>query len=248
MYHQNNTYMKNILIPSTLEPDTINAVKIAIQQSKGKKCTLFLVLAEEIPDTHSSATFLRSMKSEMTVSQKKVLEYCRELITISQNCTLKIHYQYGISAPLMRNLIQHLEIELAILTPSYRKTERKIHNQFVQILNNCKCPILNLSSNCEEYDLTKAMYLKQSKSKLQPEDLQELIPDHFDFKIVSLATDFNDQNPEDLKSSLNEAIVKNKIDLLIETRKPKKIKLKNKNTNTNENFDLPILSLYERVL
>nr|WP_288833452.1 hypothetical protein [uncultured Flavobacterium sp.] len=63
--------MKNVLIPSTLEPDTINAVKIAIQQSKGKKCTLFLVLVEEIPDSYSSTTFLRSMKSEMTASQKK---------------------------------------------------------------------------------------------------------------------------------------------------------------------------------
>lgn len=239
--------MKNVLIPSTLEPDTINAVKIAIQQSKGKKCTLFLVLVEEIPDSYSSATFLRSMKSEMTASQKKVLEYCRELTTISQNCNLKIHYQYGISAPLMRNLIQHLEIELTILSPSYRKAERKIHNQFVQILSNCKCPILHLSSNCEEYILTKAMYLEKTKSKLQIEDLHELIPERFDFEIINKTSFINNQNPEDLESFINEAIIKNNINLLIETRKPKKIKLKNKNTSTNENLGLPILSLYEEI-
>lgn len=237
--------MKNVLIPSTLEPDTINAVKIAIQQSKGKKCTLFLVLVEEIPDSYSSTTFLRSMKSEMTASQKKVLEYCRELITISQNCNLKIHYQYGISAPLMRNLIQHLEIELTILSPSYRKDERKTHNQFVQILSNCKCPILHLNSNCEEYNLTTAMYLVKTKPKLQIEDLHELIPDRFDIKIINKTTIINNQNPEDLESLINEAIVKNNINLLIETRKPKKIKLKNENATANENFGLPILSLYE---
>lgn len=240
--------MKNLLIPSILQSDTINAVKVAIQQSKGKNCSIFLALVSEIPDTYSSSTFLRNMKSDMTASQKKVLEYCRELITISQNCNLKIHYQYGISAPLMRNLIEHLEIELTILTPSYRNAEKKIHNQFVQILSNCKCPILHLSPNCEENDLTKAMYLEQTKSRIQIEDLQELIPERFNFKIVSQAKIFSEQNPEELESLLNEAIAKNKINLLIETRKPKKIKLKNKNTNTNESFGLPILSLYEEAI
>ena len=239
--------MKNFLIPSTLESDTINAIRVAIQHSNGKKCTIFLALISEIPDTYSSATFLRNMKSEMTTSQKKVLEYCRELIAISQNCNLKIHYQYGISSPLIKNLMEHLEIELTILSPSYRNTEKRIHNQFVQILSNSKCPILHLSTNIEECDLTKAMYLEQTKSKLQIEDLQELIPDYFNFKIVSQAKIFSDQNPEDLQSLLTEAITKNKIDLLIETRKPKKIKLKNKNTSTNESFGLPILSLYEEI-
>ena len=239
--------MKNFLIPSILEPDTINAIKVAIQQSKGKDCTLYLALISEIPDTYSSATFLRSMKSEMTVSQKNVLDYCRELITISQNCRLKIHNQYGISAPLMRNLMEHLDIELSIISASFRNTEKRIHNQFTQILSNSKCPILHLSANFEECDLTKAMYLEQNRSRLQIEDLQGLIPDYFNFKIVSQAKIFSDQNPEDLQSLLTEAITKNKIDLLIETRKPKKIKIKNKNTSTNEHFGLPILSLYEEI-
>lgn len=239
--------MKNLLIPSTLDLDTLNAIKVAIQQSKGKNCTIFLALVSEIPDTYSSASLLRSMNSELTSTQKSTLKYCQELIAISQNCSLKIHHQYGISAPLMKNLIEHLHIELTILTPSFRNSEKRIHNQFTQTLENCKSPILRLSTNFEEQDLTKAMYLEQTKSKLQVEDLHKLIPAHFDFRIVSQAKIFNDQNNEDLESLLNDAIAKNKIDLLIETRKPKKIKLKTKNTNTNENFGLPILSLYEEI-
>ncbi len=239
--------MKNLLIPSTLDPDTINAIKIAIQQSNGKKCTLYLALISEIPDTYSTATFLRSMKSDMTASQKNILEYCRELIAISQNCSLKIHHQYGISAPLMKNLMEHLKIELTIISPSFRNNGKRIHNQFTQILSNSKCPILHLSTNFEEQNLSKAMYLEQTMSKLQVEDLQELIPAHFNFRIVSQAKIFSEQNPEDLQNLLNEAITKNKIDLLIETRKPKKIKLKKNNTNTNESFGLPILSLYEEI-
>lgn len=239
--------MKNLLIPSNLESDTINAIKVAIQQSNGQNCTIFLALVSEIPDTYSSATFLRSMKNEMTVSQRNVLDYCRELITISQNCCLKIHHQYGISAPLMKNLMEHLDIELSILTPSFKNAQKKIHNQFVQILSNSKCPILHLSTNFEEQDLTKAMYLEQTMSRLQVEDLQELIPHHFNFKIVSQAKIFNDQKPEEIHSLLEEAISKNQIDLLIETRKPKKIKLKKQSESTSESFGLPILSLYEEI-
>jgi len=237
--------MKNLLIPSTLELDTISAIRVAIQQSKGKKCTIYLALVSEIPDTYSSAAFLRSVKSDMTFSQKNVLNFCRELTIISQNCDLKIHNQYGISSPLMKNLIAHLDIELTLLPLSFRNSEKRIHNQFVQILDNCKCPILYLNSNSDEQDLSKAMYLEQNKSTIQIEDLHGLIPSHFDFKIVSQAKIFKDQAPGDFESVLNEVIEKNKIDLLIETRKPKKIKLKNKKTNTNENFGLPILSLYE---
>ncbi|MGG7033778.1 MAG: hypothetical protein ACI7YS_01135 [Flavobacterium sp.] len=240
--------MKNLLIPSTLELDTTNAVKTAIQQSNGQECTIFLMLINEISDSYSSATFLRSMKSEMTASQKNVLEYCRELVTNSQNCNLKIHHQFGISAPLMKNLMEYLDIELTILTPSFKNAQKRIYNQFVQILSNSKCPILHLSPNSEEQDLTKAMYLEQTMSRLHVEDLQKLIPDNFNFKIVSQAKIFNDQNPEDIHSILEEAITKNKIDLLIETRKRKKIKPKNKNANATESFGLPILSLYEEVV
>lgn len=240
--------MKNLLIPSTLEQDTINAVKIAIQQSKGKNCTIFLVMVSEIPDTYSSASFLRNIKSEMSVSQKNILDTCRELTAASENCSLKIHHQYGVSAPVMKNLMEHFGIELAILTPSYKNTEKRIHNQFLQILSNCKCPILHLCPNFEEQDLNKAMYLEQTKSRIQIEDLQELVQDHFDFKIVSQAKIFSDQKPEEIQPLLTEAITKNNINLLIETRKPKKIKMKNKEININESFGLPVLSLYEEIV
>lgn len=240
--------MKNFLIPSILESDTTTAVRIAIQQSRGQKCTVYILLVNEIPETFSSATYLRTMKSELNPTQKNVLDYCRELITISQNCNLKIHHQYGISVPLMKNLIEQLEIELTILSTSYKSAKKKIHNQFIQILCNCKCPILHLNPNCDVFDLTKAMYLEQNFSKLQLEDLLELIPKNFNFRIVSKAKIFNDQNPEDLQSLLKDTISKNNIDLLIETRKPKKIKLKNKNTNATESLDLPILSLYEEIV
>lgn len=241
--------MKNILIPTTLQADTINAVKTAIKQSKGKNCHVILLQISDVPDTDSSAFFLRSIKTQLTVSQKNILESSRNLVAVSQNCTFKIQHQYGVSAPLTRNLLDHLQVGLIILTPSYKNAEKKIHKQFLQILGNCKCPILHLNSNFEEQELNKAMYLEQTKSKLQAEDLQQLMQGQFDFRIVSQAKIFEDQTVEEINPQLSEAISKNQINLLIQTRKPEKIKLSKKDkSNINESLGLPVLSLYEEMV
>ncbi len=241
--------MKNILIPTTLQPDTINAVKTAIKQSKGKNCNVVLLQVCDIPDTDSSSFFIRSIKNELNVSQKTILEACRNLVAVSQHCTFKLQHQYGISAPVMRNLLEHLHVGLIILTPSYKSAEKKIHNQFLQILSNCKCPILHLNSNFEEHELNKAMYLEQNKSKLQAEDLQQLVQGQFNFRIVSHAKIFEDQSVEEINPELSAAISKNEINLLIQTRKPEKIKLKKSGkSKVNESLGLPVLSLYEEIV
>jgi len=241
--------MKNILVPTTLQPDTINAVKTAIKQSKGKNCHVILLQVCNVPDTDSSAFFLRSVKNELTVSQKNILEACRNLVAVSQNCTFKIQHQYGISAPLMRNLLEHLHVGLIILTPSYKQAEKKIHHQFLQIVSNCKFPILHLNASFEGQELNKAMYLEQNKSKLQAEDLQQLMQGQFDFRIVSQAKIFEDQSVEEINPELSEAISKNEINLLIQTRKPEKIKLKmSEKSKVNESLGLPVLSLYEELI
>lgn len=240
--------MKNLLIPTTLEADTINAVKTAIRQSKDEHCTIMLMLVAEVPDTDSAAFFLRAVKSEMTVSQKKVLNDIRVMVNEAGNCTLNIHNQYGVSSPLIKNLIEFHNISLTILTPSFKASAKKVQLQCLQLLSNCKSPILHLTDNCDEQDLSKALYLEKNKSRFQAEDLQQLIQNEFDCKIVSQAKMLESQVPEDMTAMLAEAISKNQISLLIETRKPEKISFKKKNRNAiNDVFGLPVLSVYEEL-
>ncbi|RZK11069.1 MAG: hypothetical protein EOO46_08110 [Flavobacterium sp.] len=241
--------MKNLLIPTTLEADTINAVKTAIRQSKDEQCTIMLMLVAEVPDTDSAAFFLRTVKSEMTVSQKIVLKEIRTIINEAGNCTLKIHNQYGVSSPLIKNLMEFHKISLTILTPSYKACAKKIQVQCLQLLCNCKVPMLHLTENCDEQDLSKALYLEKNKSRFQTEDLQQLIQNEFDCKIVSQAKIQESQVAEDMTAILAEAISKNQISLLIETRKPEKISFKKKNMNSiNEVLGLPVLSVYEELV
>ena len=234
--------MKNILIPSTLQSDTINAVKTAIQSSNGEQCQLILMLLADIPDTFSSASLLRNINTGLNTSQENVLEMCRKIILESKNCSLKIHHQYGISSPVFKNLMEHFTIGLTIITPSFKASKKKINSFCVQIISNSKCPILHTNANFEEEIFSQALYLKNSDSSLPTEDLQAYVNTLFSLKIVS-ETKTNESEP-----FLTDTIAKNNINILIETRKPKKLKLlKKEKAALNELLGLPVLSLYEEV-
>ena len=240
--------MKNILIPTILSADTINAVKTAVSQSKGENITIYLMLVSEIPDTFSSVAFIRNVKNEMTVSQTEVLEVVRCITDCHANCSLKIHHQYGISAPILKNLIAHFQINLSIVTPSYKEAQKRIHKHTLKIMANSKCPILHLSANFKEHDVNKAMYLEYDKSRIQAKDIQHM-QEQFNFSIVSQAKVFEDQTSEEIAPLLADAISKNSINMLIETRKPERISLKKKEKSTiNETLGLPVLSLYEEIV
>jgi hypothetical protein len=234
--------MKNILIPSTLQSDTINAVKTAIQSSNGEQCQLILMLLADIPDTFSSASLLRNINTGLNTTQENVLEMCRKIILESKNCSLKIHHQYGISSPVFKNLMEHFTIGLTIITPSFKASKKKINSFCVQIISNSKCPILHTNANFEEEIFSQALYLKNSDSSLPTEDLQAYVNTLFSLKIVS-ETKTNESEP-----FLTDTIAKNNINILIETRKPKKLKLlKKEKAALNELLGLPVLSLYEEV-
>jgi hypothetical protein len=236
--------MKNILIPTTLQSDTINAIKAAIKSSNAEQCQLILMLITDIPDTYSSSNLLRNINQDLSTTQENVLQMCREIILESNTCSLKIHHQYGISSPLFRNLMEHYAIELTILTPSFKSSKKKINAYCVQIISNSKCPILHINANFEEEVFSQALYIKNSDSILQIEDLQTYIKTLFSLKIISNPQ----QKVDEIEPFLTDTISKNNINILIETRKPKKLKLLRKEkASLNETLGLPVLSLYEEV-
>jgi len=239
--------MKNILIPTNLHQDTTVALKTAVKTANGKQCEVVFLLLSEVPDSYSSSYLLRRMNYQMSKSQLDVLEHCREIIASNNNCTLKIHNQYGISSPLLRNLLEHLNIGLTIFIPSYKSSSKKLHNYCMQLLLNCKCPILHTGTNTVQQDFNKALYIETTKSGLQAEDLQQMVQDQLSFNVVSQAKFFEAQQPEEITPLLNEAISKNNIDLLIETRTPEKIKSWKKEKPHLNDLGLPVLSLYEEV-
>lgn len=237
--------MKNFLIPTTLKEDTICAVKSAVNQAKDTHCEIILMIVADTPDTFSSSQFLREMQAGLTFNQQNILDICREIIATSTNCSIKIHNQYGLSSPIFRNIIDAFSIKLVILPHSYKQETKRIHQYFIQLAGNQKCPILHLGNEQIKDDFNKALYIENTAANMHVKDVQQFISQNFSFEIVSQTTNYQN-NFEDFAPHLSEAISKYDIDLLIQTRKGKKIKFKKrKDEEINELLGLPVLSLYE---
>lgn len=239
--------MNNILIPTQFESDTIDAIKTAIKYAESKSCTIVLTTVTDVPGSiYSPSFFLRTAVPEMTEAQHELLQECKSIVAATKNCQLKVHHQFGISAPLIKNLLEYFSVGLVILTQSYKSNTNRTQRHLLQLVSNCKCPILHMGYNKEERDFNKALYLEHTQTKIGIQDLQKIVSEKFSFKIVSQASVFEEQKPEDITPYLSETISKNNIDLLVETRKPEKNRLKKKtDSHVNEVLGLPVLSLYE---
>ncbi|MCG9791969.1 hypothetical protein [Flavobacterium algicola] len=239
--------MKNILIPTTLQSDTLSAVKSAIFQASTKDCTILLMMTTEAPDTYSASQYLREMRIGLTPNQEEVLETCRYIASIHPNCTLKIHNQSGLSSLIFKGIIEFYEIKLVVFPHSYRQETQKIHQYLVQLATNHKCPILNLGNIECEGNFNKALYIENNTTKTV-ENIQQFLNEHFPLEIVSQTSNFQD-NYEDMSTYLNEAISKHSIDMLVQTRKNQKIKFnKARKEDFNDKLGLPVLSLYEEAV
>lgn len=240
--------MKNFLIPTTLKDDTISAVKSAITQAKESNCEIILMMVSDTPDTFSPSHFLREMRTGLTPSQEDVLETCRYLIEHTPNCKLKVHNQYGLSSPIFKRIIDLLSVKLVILTHSYKKETKRIHQYLIQLAGNQKCPILHLGMDQMKDDFNKALYIENSRAGMHVKDVQQFLNENFSFEIVSQTSSFGDDDDK-FVPYLSEAISRYDIDLLVETRKGEKIKFKKtKQENVNERLGLPVLSLYEELV
>ena len=240
--------MKNFLIPTTLELDTITAVKSAINQAKNTNCEIILMMVSDTPDAFSSAQFLREMRTSLTASQEEVLETCRYIIEHTANCKLKIHNQYGLSASILKGIIEAFSIKLVVLAHSYKQETKRIHQYLFKLAANQKCPILHLGTEVNKDDFNKALYIENAKANMHVKDVQQFLSKNFSFEIVSQTANFDD-NFDEFAPCLSEAISKYDIDLLVETRKGEKIKFKKtKKINVNEQLGLPVLSLYEELV
>ena len=237
--------MKNFLIPTTLEIDTISAVKSAVNQAKNTNCEIVLMMVSDTPDAFSSAQFLREMRTGLTASQEEVLETCRYIIEHTANCKLKVHNQYGLSASVFKGIIDAFAVKLVILTHSYKQETKRIHQYLVKLAGNQKCPILHLGTELIKGDFNKALYIENASANMHVKDVQQFLSANFSFEIVSQTANF-DNDYEQFAPYLSEAISKYDIDLLVETRKSEKIKFKKtKKEKGNDRMGLPVLSLYE---
>lgn len=240
--------MKNLLIPTTFQDDTNDAVKAAINYANGQLCTVVLMLVSDVNENFSTSGLLRSLENKWTKSQENVLENCRKIIAENSNCNLKVHNQFGVSSPLIRNILDFYTVELVIIPASFKNSASQIHHYCCQILSNYKCPILHTNNSVEEVHFSNAIYLENEKSNYPLANIQQLVQKQFSLKIVSQAKISMQESNEHLLPLVTEAIANKDVAIIIETRKSEKTKRsKTKNQYIDEALGLPVLSIYEEV-
>lgn len=136
--------MKSILIPTTLKPDTLKAVRSVVKNVRDDNMKIVLLLLSEMPDGITDLLFSSKSGPETSIQEQKVLDECRKYVSEFDQVSLQVHHQYGISGPLLRNIMNYHTISLTVLTPSYKNEKDTIYRQAVKSLLNCKCPILHL--------------------------------------------------------------------------------------------------------
>lgn len=241
--------MKNILIPTTLAPDTVGAVKTAMKHAGKQGCTLVLMLFSDAPDTYSAGDYMRQTMPQSTPVQHDVLKQCRLAVSNNAYCNLEVHHQYGLTGPLLRNLLEFKKIDFIVVPDSYNTAHDKIHAYCCKLLLNSKYPILMPGCVSDRQQMANALYLEQDNTSLPLHEVQKMVDGRFPYRIVSRAMISEMQDPEDLRPILAETIFKNDIDVLVQTRKHEKLKFTTKARATvNEVMGLPVLSLYEGVV
>lgn len=241
--------MKNILIPTTFEEDTLCALNNAMMQATDGPCKIVLMHPVPMPESFTAVEFIRKSHNHLNAAQSSVIEKCHKAVAAVAGCRLEVRNQIGISGPLLRNLLDFLNVNLIIVPASYKAEKAKLHTRCLEILLKYKCPVLQLSMEAGETELTNALYLENKKASVGIQELQESVSGQFNFRIVSHAEMPESQNPDELASYLAEAIEKNNINLVVETRRVQnRRKYSNMAGNIDELLGLPVLSINEEAV
>ncbi|WP_348797746.1 hypothetical protein [Flavobacterium adhaerens] len=240
--------MKNFLIPTRLTPDTISAVKTAIHHSKNENSKIVLLYVSEEIDVFAAVHYLRKQNYQISKKEMEVLDNCRNLIEYFPNCKFEFKHQFGINTPLLKNLIQYYKVDLILLTKSIITSPKSVHSHLVNSIKKQKKPILHLI-NDETPRLNKAIYVENTYSRLNIDDIQQYLSHQFPSQQISKVLKKEPENSEFLDTLLEEVLSKNDIDFVIETRSTERSKIKNKKqVEVNQHIDIPVLSLHEETV
>lgn len=235
--------MKSILIPTVLQHDMLHAVRVALTDAKPTAITLLYFI--ESDDTPSATYWLRTSQTTVSRDQELLLDECRQMVA-KAGCSLNIRQQYAVTGPLLRNLLDYLDIGLVIIPESFQHSTKTIHRQCVKVLHNVRLPILQLAAPCETNGFAKALYLQKNESVNRLDELLNSVDAFFNLDIVcQTSVDFREK--DDWAISLFDTINRKEIDLVVETRSPQKLKLSRVKSSAKEKLELPVLSLYEAV-
>ena len=226
--------MKNIMIITTYEADTFGALKIAADLKRYHDGSLVLLTVSPLSDSITELLFLSARDHVEQQNRKKRLEEWNRFATNNKVYVdfpeIKEHHQYGMSGPILKQILECFDIDMIVVPPSMQKSRFFIHQLLLKLLHRSQYPLLLLSTDqLPSEPIQRALFLDGLGESLTAEI--ENMPFHVIHKSML------EQVPQ--ISPLRQLIEKHKIDLIVQ-RKQKSSTGMDKDL---QNLGLPILTV-----
>lgn len=222
--------MKNILITTTFKEDTLQSIKLATEVMGNNASTITLLSCSEISDSITELLFLSSTDHADLQKRSDLLSKFQEYKNAqSLKATVQEHHQYGMSRPILEQILTRYQVDLVIVPLSFQQSKIHIHELLLKLLYKTSCPLMFLPERKQSREAIKrALYLNEPGRGLTP--AVENLPFHIIHQ--SMLDEAN-------RLSLEEMINKLRIDLVV--------KGKGRNESRQEN-ETPISKLGVPVL
>jgi len=166
--------MKNILIPTTFEADTLQAMKMAAYMTENKG-RIVLISSSEISDSITELLFL-SAKDHIDTTKRDALRTAWKAYKIENNISMvaEEHHQFGMSRPVMQKLLDSFDADIIIAPTSIQQSKQYIHKLFLKLLHKSNCPLMLLPEKEQASEtIQRALFLDERTQPLSA-SLQQL--------------------------------------------------------------------------
>lgn len=166
MICQKNMVMKNILVPTNFDTDTIHAMKIASDFKRSDQVHVKLFSTSAISDSITELLFSSQWKEFNPASRAELLKSWEAHRLEHQLTHIKISecHQYDMSRPILVNLLERFAIDMVIVPFSFQQSKQYIERLLLLFLCECKLPLMLLPNETEHPGIYRALYLDENKA------------------------------------------------------------------------------------
>lgn len=153
--------MQNILIPTTFEADTLQALKVATDVKRHNAGRVVLLSLSAVSDSIIDLLFL-SPQDHIDTGKHKKLKQNWHRFTVQNKVTVetKEHHQFGMSRPILTQLLERFDIDMAIVPLSFQQSRQHIHRFLLKLLHESHCPLMLLPTEKQESEvIQRALFL-----------------------------------------------------------------------------------------
>lgn len=156
--------LKNILIPTDLTLSSLNVIQYALHQFQGYAFNITLLHVLPLPDAISDLLLISRTEEELPSEFNIAIERLINLFPV-RIANIKVEHQYGLSASILSQIMEHKEIDLVLYTKPSFKSGFNQQNHVWKVLDESEHPVV---------------YIPETLSAKSPEKISFVLDENID--------------------------------------------------------------------